>query len=171
MRRVVAAAVLGVLTSVTVANAAGYIVVGNYVPPYNPVVWDASQPVVGGTPVSYTDGVTLTISYGKGQGAEALTQSTTATFSVLAEDVGFPGLFYEEVTLDDWLPGDVYSFQVRADGAGVGESVIWEEQGRIGSAPGSWSNKSIGFTVVPEPTTFTLLGLGSLALVMVRRRK
>jgi hypothetical protein len=26
-------------------------------------------------------------------------------------------------------------------------------------------------TIIPEPTTFTLLGLGSLALVMVRRRK
>ena len=42
--------------------------------------------------------------------------------------------------------------------------------GHIDAWDAKYANLSVVITIIPEPTTFALLGLGSLALVMVRRR-
>ncbi len=56
------------------------------------------------------------------------------------------------------------------------DSLVLTTPGRDWNGNGIWTDISLDaefliYAQVPEPTTFTLLGFGSLALVMVRRRR
>ena len=69
-----------------------------------------------------------------------------------------------------WLP---YGY---SGGPLSGTMTFWGETfSSLGMDPGTYTwtlpNDSVTLTIIPEPTTFTLLGLGSLALVMGRRRR
>lgn len=186
MKKSVVIAVLGLAAaSTTTAFGQGAINIGNYRGSYNPVLWDPSVPDVGGARVNASHGVQLTLWYGEGTGVGALTSSLALTWNTVAQGNGFVG-YYDAitVTLPNWSPGDIYSFQVRASGDTqwgpvIGSSEVWQETSNIGNiggeppGPPGVSANSIGLSVaiVPEPSSFALLGLGAAGLALLRRRQ
>lgn len=173
--------------------AEGGIVFFNYQAPYNPVVWGmdigSGQPI----PVRSTDGVQLTLWYGKGQlSADQLTRSELCEWNVGSEALGYAGFYRVELdvpssAIPDWNAGDTYTFQIRASGNGPrgpvdesrSRSVTWLERDNIldfsGHPPGlpGISSVSIGFSVftVPEPTALGLLTLGTgIGFLEITRR-
>ena len=57
---------------------------------------------------------------------------------------------------------------VSTSGAGGTDRIVWGATSGGGQGSTVWNNLSI--VGVPEPSTFALLGLGGLALVLRRRR-
>jgi hypothetical protein len=181
MKKTLALALLGSAVATT-AFGQGGIVIGNYQGAYNQVVWGPGGPQPADTPVRSTDGIQLSIWYGEGTDASALTETQPLTWNTVAEGNGYYGYYnLVTLTLPSWQAGDVFSFQVRAQGPGVDQlasrSAIWQEQTNIGNTggippgPPGFSTESIGLTVVvPEPSTFALAGLGAAALLIFRRR-
>lgn len=185
MKRSVVIAVVGLAAAgATSAFGQGGINIGNYRTAYNPVMWDAGIPGVGAGRVQSAHGVQLSLWYGEGVlPAAALNNSVALSWNTVAEGNGFVG-YYNAITLTlpDWNPGDTYSFQIRASGNTqwgnvFGSSDVWTESSNIGNLgavppePPGISANSMGLTVlVPEPSSFALLGLGAAALAMFRRR-
>lgn len=187
MRRTKAVALLGlVLAGAESAFGLGAIEIGNYQPPYNPVVWASGVPTVGGRTVRSTDGVQLQLWYGRGiLDEEQLTQGPFLPWDTTAESNGYAGYYgFTTVLLLDWEEGDTYTFQVRPVSelgwfAEIGSrSALWTENSMIEDVSGSVlpppgrSRQSIGFTlyVIPEPSSCGLVVLGSAALIRIRMR-
>jgi hypothetical protein len=182
MKRTIALAILGA-AAVTTAFGQGHVDISNYlVAPYNQVVWDASYPVLGGTAVNNT-AVQLQIWYGLGVVTDANALTAGVTFAVnpgFAFDpgAGFGGGGYFGATTQAGLTPDVvYTFQIRASGdigAGplAGASALYQATPGVVANPPPIAQISPGLAVsiVPEPTTFALAGLGAAALLIFRRR-
>jgi len=159
MKRAIAQSVLGLLAVLPDAGGEGHVQFSNYyAAPYNPILWDANVPDVGGHPVTVgADGLTLQVWYGEGVITDPtqLAPGATTHINPLLSYNG--GGWYDPVlqVLPDWDPGDTYTFQLRAsgnvDGSGsiYGESVLWEERARIVSTAYSprFSDQSIALTV------------------------
>jgi hypothetical protein len=179
MKKTLVIALLGI-GAVTAAHAQGGIEIGNYKAPFNKVVWGPGTAGAVGAGVPSTAGVSLQLFFGEGVLTPTqLTDSVPMPWNLAPEGNGYLGYYIRTVTLPTWVAGDVFSFQVRASGAGViGQSVVWQEQANIrfvGGTPAGLpgiSTESIGLTVVPvpEPSTFALAGLGAAALLIFRRR-
>lgn len=99
-----------------------------------------------------------------------------------AESNGYFGFYGPvTVTLPDWEPGDIYTFQLRASGdtiygpvdSELYRSILWQESENIldisGEPPGSpgLSTRSIG---IPEPSTSALLLLAGTLIAAWRRQ-
>lgn len=199
MKRVVGVA-LGLLACCSNLSAAGHLHFSNYnSPPYNQVVWDASVPVVGGFAVNNTS-VQLQMWYGEGviSDENLLTPGETFTVHLALNanpypfsgpiDYG-PGGFFGPVVqvLPTYDISETFTFQLRASGntpygivnESYSRSALWQETTSITYLPPSppppppAAAETVPrlVVVVPEPTAFTLLGLGSLSLVMGRRRQ
>jgi hypothetical protein len=185
MKKSLVLGILGLAVTAVTSYGQGGISIGNYRGAYNPVVWAGTVGGgLGGTAVSSSAGVTITLFFGEGVlGAGQLTDSIVLPWNTFAQGNGYPG-FYGDlvVALPQWSAGETYSFQLRASGntaqgPATGSSVVWTESANIGftggnppGLPGTSAN-SIGFTVdVPEPSTFALAGLGLAGLLVVRRR-
>lgn len=147
--------------------------------PYVPIVW-GSQPAAGhvaGDGLRSTDGVAVTLWFGLDGGP--LSAGPQVVWNSGFEASGYYGYYTVQATLNSWVAGQTWDFQLVATGPGgiSGQSAVWTENANIafigGIPPGPPGNSvnRIGFTVnVPEPSTFALLGLGALALVNYRRR-
>jgi hypothetical protein len=181
-----------VTASATTVYMGGIALGDNYQGAYNPVVWDATIPVVGGTPVLSSQSVHLTVWFGKGiLAAEQLTENAPLIWQLWPESAGYAG-FYSSTEqpglgmvtlLPDWQPGDTYTFQVRASGTTpyglvdelMSRSAVWVENARIGNMgamppPPPMFAQSPGLAVfVPEPSIIGVLSLTGL-LCLHRRR-
>lgn len=186
MKKALVSAVLG-LAAVVSTYGQGHILINNYaIAPYNQVRW------AGGSAVMDTS-VQLQFFYAIGNVSDAslLTSAATGTFTVNPSitynpDLGFGGGGYfdiQDLVFSAWQAGNTVTVQLRASGAGgiTGASDLWQLQsGVVGSGDGivgtaSPANSASFFpgivVSVPEPSSFALLGLGSAALWMFRRRK
>lgn len=177
---------IGLTVAATSAFGQGHIVIGNYQGAYNGVVWGEGV-ARAGQGVLDAEGVVLTCWYGEGAGLSesALTAGPVLLWDLVNQGNGFPGYYaFTEIILPQWNQGDIYTFQIRASGEGpfgrvvesMSRSALWEES-NINAitdppTPANQSVASIGLAVVvPEPSTFALVGLGSAALMFFRRRQ
>jgi len=172
MRRVGAAALLGI-TMVNPAPAMeGHILLSNYTTPESQVI-DGTT----GKALNSGSGYTFTVWYGPGTvSQESLVEGVSFdiedkfTYDAGAGNGGWYLVLQTVPTVE------TYSFQIRASGSGADEllsrSVVWQADNvrPVNLAP-EIKPEGFGLVVIPEPTTFTLLGLGSLALLMGRRRR
>lgn len=190
MKRTVVLAALGLgLIAANSAYSQGHIEVGNYQGAYNQVVWGGGTPR-DGLGVLAAEGVVLTLWYGEGAGltADALQPGVVLPWKFDTEHLGedyWGFYFFTEQVLPNWSPGESYTFQIRASGDSIfgpvdeaaSRSILWTEMAQINAitdppTPASRSGESIGFTVfIPEPSSFALLGLGSAAMLIFRRRR
>ena len=121
----------------------------------------------------------MTLHFGPGA---TLVNTMPLQWSTANEAQGYPG-FYQNtlVTLNGWSAGQTWSFEITASGNGgpiIGGSIVWTESanikdiGGIPPGPAGLSSQSIGFVIpYPEPTTFSITGLGFAGLLLFRRRK
>jgi hypothetical protein len=183
MKKTLVAALLGVSAAVT-AYGQGQLAIANYlVAPYNQVYF-----VQGGQAVRVnTVQVQVWFAEGTIVDQNLLTQGITMDMAVSGGSFSFDpgaghgagGYFVGAIQpLPTWATGDVFTFQLRAIGAGVdtvaSRSVLWTQQSEIASSllPANLSSVVPGLgVVIPEPTTFALAGLGSAALLIFRRRR
>lgn len=186
MKKSLVAALLGLAAVSPNAFAQGHVNISNYlVAPYTQIHWDPTTPGVGNQAVNSLE-VLLTIWYAPGVVTEASALGLQGvSFTIDPNALFNPGAghgaggYYGAQT--QVLPDTgVYTFQLRASGvtpAGVidelqSRSILWQPTG-IGSTalPAATDNNSIGLVVVvPEPSTFALMGLGAVGLMLFRRR-
>jgi hypothetical protein len=172
---------LGLVAASTTTYGQGHIAIGNYQGAYNTVVWGPGVPR-SGQPVLSAENVVLTLWFG--EASNPLMPGPVLPWRTSSEIAGYPGYYdFTTVQLPDWQPGDTYTFQVRASGDSAfgiafGSSPLWQEMAQITSSVGNppplpqLSQQSIGLTVIiPEPSSFALIGLGSAALMIFRRRR
>lgn len=175
MKKALVLAVLGLASAVS-TYAQGHVSVWSYnVAPYNQVMWGAGGP---GGPV-LDPSIQIQIWYGAGVVTDDSALLPGVTFHINPGLTFNGGGFYDPVI--QVLPDTgVYTFQLRASGNTVAgaidevssRSVLWQPTG-IGptSNPANIDTATPGLiVVVPEPTSFALIGLGSAALVLLRRR-
>jgi len=183
---------VGGLIAIALAPTAfgqGHVIVSNYLfPPYAQVYWHESTPSVGGQAVR-SGAVQLSLWYGLGNIADenALTLGQSFTVDLTGDSAAYDpvaghgaGGFYNIIGLvPGWSSGPV-TFQIRASGdtpfgqinSAASRSALWTEAG-VGGQASPAPNGTFGAglaVVVPEPTTFALLGVGAAALALVRRR-
>jgi len=182
MKRSLLLGVVAFVAAASTSHGQGGIVIGNYIEPFNPVVWEFGPRVLS------TQGVNLSIWFGEGVlTANQLVLNVPVNWNTASESFGYVG-YYGPVSLylPGWSSGETWTFQVRASGnsvfglvnTGLSRSVLWTEQGNIsdvsGIPPGlpGISLNSIGLTVyvTPEPSAFALVGLGLSGWMFVRRR-
>lgn len=193
MKRAVAAA-LGLVVIVSQSIAAGHLYIWNYdVSPYSQVVWDNTVPVVGGSAVNDT-GVQIQVWFGKGiiaddallTSGEITTVNLAYTYnpypSFSSTDYG-PGGYFDQVlqVLPNWAPHETFTFQLRATGdtpygrvdETLSRSALWQDVGGSSSIPPAHAEtvSQLAVAVIPEPATFTLLSLGSVLLLLARRKR
>jgi hypothetical protein len=189
MKKSILGAILGVATASAVYGQ-GHVLFSNYLtPPYNQVHWNAN-PSLAPTPGQANQAVRdftiqFQLFYGEGTLTDpgALTPGQVFTlspdFAVFDPEAGHGGggYFVNIVqVLPGWAAGETFTFQYKvADGQGlVGESTLWQEMAQIrptANAPEAMGTVPGLVVSVPEPSTFALLGLGSLAMLMFRRRQ
>ena len=183
MKRTVAATLGLVAITSTAVGQQGHIGIWNYyVPPYNQVVWaDISVPGVGGTPVVETSVLmNFWIAPGVVTNENALSWSGQPSFTVNPNILYDGGGYYDAQLLLTPEVG-LYTVQIRASGDGIygpvdeerSRSFLFQVETRSTALPALIDDDSVGLVVylIPEPTTLALIGLTSLALVMVKRRK
>jgi hypothetical protein len=181
MKRSLLTAILGVATAVT-ALGQGHILVSNYINvPYAQIYWangaEAGQALTG------TSGVQFQMFYGVGVQSSFGSLTPGLTFGidgVVAYDPSAghgPGGYFTGVDqiLPSWAAGQTYTFGYQVITPGYsGASALWQEQANIVSTAFSPLNSaSVGMAVsiVPEPTSLALAGLGAAALLIFRRRQ
>jgi hypothetical protein len=88
---------------------------------------------------------------------------------------GAGGMFAATQLLPNWAAGETYTFMYKVITSGLaGESALWQETDSIqpiANPPNAMATVPGLIVAVPEPSTFALLGLGSLAMLMFRRRQ
>ncbi len=188
MKKTAVLALLGIAAA-TSAYGQGAIAFDNSQPvggPYYPVLWDAGTPVVGGSGVKSTQGVTVTLWYAEGNITDQnlLSAGPQVSWNSGLEGINYFGYYTVVANLPTWAANDVFTFQLRASGnstygpvdTALSRNALWTEQANIGpdTSPGiSTSYPKLGLTVstvIPEPSTFALAGLGAAALLIFRRR-
>ena len=131
------------------------------------------------------DGFTFQVFYGKGVLTSYYSMTPGVTFTI--DDTittGYnpgaghgPGGYFINVDqiLPNWVEGDTFTFgyQVITPGwYGVGVSALWQENANIEpmmNAP--LPSQSVGMAIgIPEPSTFALVALGAVSLLISRRR-
>lgn len=149
------------------------------------VIPDAGDPAVGTVPVLFTVGASISINvslenfeampfdYGYTFGARLPGQSTV--------EVPLGGSqFVRDLVIDQFYESTLVVSVTGASvhvGMGLDGPAEWVPTVIDPSSPGTarvstWGRISAGSaTIIPEPTTLTLLTLGSLALMIVRRRR
>lgn len=197
MKKSVVVAILGVgvLSS---AYGQGTIGFSNYqTPPYNQVVWDAN-PAFAPTPeeanqaVSASHGLQFQLFYGEGTISDPALLTAGQIFQLATGGAsgydpgvghGAGGYFINVIqNLPTWASGDIFTFMYKVvddqminDIPVQGQSILWQESARIvpdgqpplpmGTVPG------LVVALVPEPSSLALFGIGSLAMVLFRRRQ
>jgi hypothetical protein len=187
MKKSLVAAIIG-LATVASTFGQGQILISNYAnAPYNQVYWNPATASVGNQALLTSQNVTLSIWYGLGTISDANLLTQGNVFSIdntISVDYdpgaghGAGGYYINQTqVIPGWSSG-VVTFQVRASGVSTlglvtGSSALWQETpGSTASpAPNSLVSQGFAVTVVPEPSTFALAGLGSAALLIFRRRK
>jgi hypothetical protein len=178
MKKILALALLG--TAATTAFGQGHVVISNYlVPPYNQVTYGPGFGAQTGKAVMST-AVQLTFWYGAGVvPAGSLVAGNSFTVDPgLTFDPGAgkgPGGYYSAIFLSPAI-GE-YTVQVRAsgnlpEGPLTGSSSVFQVTTASTGLPAATASVSPGLvvTIVPEPSTFALAGLGAAALLIFRRR-
>ena len=172
MKRTVALTLLGMGAMVVANNAMaqGHFIAANYLQaPYAQVLWDASTPLTG--PVTDT-GVTLTAWYSDGFGTTPNIEGPSFTVNP-ALTYGGGGYYSETIVLPN--VGD-YTVEIRASGD-IGFGPLTGVSSSFNATAASTSlpavlqgGPGLDVSVIPEPTTFALAGLGAAALLIFRRR-
>lgn len=184
MKKIIVATILGV-TAAANSFGQGSIIFDNYTQgTYNQIVWGVGVPgKTAGTAVD--DALTLQLYFAQGTGFTTLSQLTPGVTGVIdlsrtyVGPSGTAGGYFSGATqlLPTWAPGATFTFAVVVTGPGAftGISPFWTESSAIHSTVGPQSgflNFPAGTIVtVPEPTTFALVGLGSAAMLILRRRR
>lgn len=199
-RAVLVALGVGMIVSQSTAAGHLYIG-NYFVAPYLQVLWDDTVPVVGGSAVNDTSvQIQVWFGEGVVTDDSLLTAGEITTINlaytynpypdISSTDYG-PGGYFDRVlqvlpTYD--FPDRLrFTFQLRAAGntpygsidETVSRSALWTELNGIRdvgepvpSPPGEAETvPQLVVAVIPEPTAFALLGLGSLALGIVRRKR
>jgi hypothetical protein len=179
------------MATVTAAFGQGHVLFSNYLtPPYNQVVWNANPLLVPSADLANQavrdTGIQFQLFYGEGVIADAaqLVGGEIFSMSTLPDLMNYDpgaghgkgGAFSLTQVLPGWASGDTYTFMYKVITPGLkGESTLWQETASIvstGEAPLSMVGPMPDLVIaVPEPSTFALLGLGSLAMLMFRRRQ
>lgn len=185
MKRTVALALLG-MAAATSAFAQGHVAIGNYVSPYNSqVLWDSSTGKSGA--VTLADAVEFRVYFGEGTITDdsLLEEGVTLAIDPAKDYLGGGWLQFTIQPLPGWAPGETYTFQVRALSGTTpnglidtvsSRSALWQEQASIVNSANP-ANPNVGGlgltifpTIIPEPTTLALAGLGAAAMLIFRRR-
>jgi hypothetical protein len=178
MKRALILTILGAAAVVNV-YAQGHVSVWAYnVAPYNQVLWQPDNTGV------MDPAVQLQIWYGAGVVTDpaALLPGTIFTVNpgiTYTGPSGTPGGYYDPQI--QVLPDTgTYTFQIRASGNTsrglvdtlLSRSILWQPTGIVSTAnPANIDQNSITVPVfVPEPSSLALVGLGTLALMIFRRR-
>jgi hypothetical protein len=188
MKKTVLGAILG-LAAVT-AFGQGHVLFSNYLtPPYNQVRWDANPNLVPSAELANQAirdfAIEFQLYYGEGviSDPNALTPGVIFTMNNAPDFAnynpglghGAGGMFAATQVLPGWAAGETYTFMYRVISDGLaGESTLWQETASIGpvaNPPSAMSTTPVLVIAVPEPSTFALLGLGSMAMLMFRRRQ
>ena len=189
MKRQIVASILGIAASVaSVASSYGQgsVLFKNYGDTTAAAIRYAASNVPAGKENQYvgsTFNVQLLYTLGNGGTGSTPVGSLTQCFSTDAPDQASGAGFFNggAVTIPDYTAGAI-SFTVRAfNGADYASSAISGSTSFTLAAistgialPGEFGAAMQGFTVagiVPEPSTFALIGLGTGALLFFRRRK
>lgn len=187
MKKSILGAILG-LAAVT-AYGQGHVLFSNYLtPPYNQVVWNANPLLVPAAELANQAmrdfAVEFQLFFGEGviSDPSALLPGVIFTMNNAPDFAGYDpgkghgagGMFAATQVLPGWAAGETYTFMYKVLTPGLlGESDLWQETTTIQPVanPPSAMETVPGLVVsVPEPSTFALLGLGSLAMLMFRRR-
>jgi hypothetical protein len=183
MKRTVALTILGLATAaVTTAYGAGVFQFSNYASPYVPIAYDLDVPNVGGSNVAPGEGVTIELWWGLGADADeaSLVFGDVANFSAFAGYTDRTQVF----EIAEFVSGQTWTVQYRASGNVdslpvdmiasrgplVNVSAIGDTTPVPPELPGFTRSPGFAVSVVPEPTTFALAGLGAAALLIFRRR-
>jgi hypothetical protein len=187
-------ALLAATGMATAVYGQGHILISNYLtPPYNQVVWgsDPAQAPAGEANMAVADfTLQFQVFYGKGTITDPTQLTAGQTFNLdnSPSSTGYDpgaghgagGYFLNvDQVLPGWSSGDTYTFMYEvAPGQGVsGQSALWQESSKINPYPNVAAVASAevpGLVItqpIPEPTSLALLGLGSLGMLFLRRRK
>ena len=147
---------------------------------YNQVLWgfgpNIGQPPYNGTP-DYP--MHIQLYYAEGTGYTSLDQLTPGITTPYLNDGDGAGatpggyFWWNVQYLPTWQPGDVFTFcTVVTEPGYAGQSAFWTEQAAIHNASGALSGflNFPGMFIVPEPSSFALLGVGIATFAAVRRR-
>jgi len=151
---------------------------------YNQVLWgfgpDIGKPVYNGTefyPMHFQ------LYFAEGTGYTSLDQLTSGETTAYLTDgdgatgpvTGLPGGYFNAgvQNLPTWQAGDVFTFCIVVTEPGYsGQSPFWTEQSAIHSvsSPLSGFLNFPGMFIVPEPSSFALVGIGAAVFATFRRR-
>jgi hypothetical protein len=191
MKRSIVATLLGVAAATT-AYGQGAISFSNYLsPPYAQVIWTANPTLAPSGAADQAVAASLDLQfqlfYGEGvfTSSDGLTGGQMFRLSTSPDHTGYtpaggthgPGGYFVDIIqiLPQWAAGDTYTFMYKVITDGYsGESQLWTQSSLIGpsDSPPNSMDFIPGLTVaiIPEPSSFALLGLGSLAMLALRRR-
>jgi hypothetical protein len=188
MKKSILGAIVG-LAAVT-AFGQGHVLFSNYLtPPYNQVRWDANPNLVpspGLANQAVRDfAIEFQLFFGEGVLSDPSALSPGVIFTMNnAPDFtnydpgrghGAGGMFAATQILPNWAAGETYTFMYKVITPGLaGETALWQESDSIqpvANPPSNMATTPELVIAVPEPSTFALLGLGSLAMLMFRRRE
>jgi hypothetical protein len=174
MKKACVLSIIGIAASTAQSHGVGYVVFSNYeTPPYNQVLYGNGNAV--------RDPVQIQIWYGQGVITDGNALTAVATTVI---DTGFntydphlghgPGGYFDPVMLilPTWNPGDTFTFQLRATGY-EGRTILWTESASISPGPDPVMPTATlpQLVLTPEPSVFTLIGLGTGGFWFFRRRR